>query len=167
MGSCLPAAGERALVTVSREDLGVGVDLLPAWNATAGDLFILDYGAVNTGDCTIGLYALSAVPIAVVVSQEVPDPPPFEATLIQVLSFHHVPSRDFNGDTLVDFVDYASLAGLWGQSVASDPNAAVAADLNADERVDVRDLALFSEYWLERTDAVPSAPEPNEIDSVP
>jgi hypothetical protein len=154
-------------VTVSREDLGVGVDLLPAWNATAGDLFILDYGAVNTGDCTIGLYALSAVPIAVVVSQEVPDPPPFEATLIQVLSFHHVPSRDFNGDTLVDFVDYASLAGLWGQSVASDPNAAVAADLNADERVDVRDLALFSEYWLERTDAVPSAPEPNEIDSVP
>ncbi|NLZ04487.1 MAG: hypothetical protein GXY19_04905 [Phycisphaerae bacterium] len=167
VGSCLPAAGERALVTMYRDDLGVGVDLLPAWNATAGDLFILDYGAVNTGVCTIGLYALSAVPIPVVISQEPPDPPPFEATLIQVLSFHHVPSRDFDGDTLVNFVDYASLAGLWGQSVVSDPNAAVAADLNGDERVDVRDLALFGEYWLERTQAVGLSPEPNEIDSVP
>jgi hypothetical protein len=166
-GSCLPAAGNHPAVSIRVNSSGLKFDLFSGPNAVAGEWFILDYGALNSGVCNIGLYAFSADAVPGVVSQELPPPPPFEADLIQVLCFHHVPSRDFNGDTLVNFVDYTCLAGLWGETVVSDPNAVVAPDLNADGRVDVRDIALFSEYWLERTEAVQPAPESDEMDSMP
>jgi hypothetical protein len=80
---------------------------------------------------------------------------------IQTLSFTHVPSRDFNGDTIVNFQDLALLASHWGSK--ADPNSPDAAfDLNADRRIDLGDLALFSEYWLERTDCSKAATNPNK-----
>ena len=70
---------------------------------------------------------------------------------IETLAFTHVPSRDFNGDTVVDFKDLALLASHW--DLNADPNSPDGPfDLNADGRIDLGDLALFSEYWLERTD---------------
>ncbi|HPC94651.1 MAG TPA: hypothetical protein PLU87_06915 [Sedimentisphaerales bacterium] len=167
-GSCLEAAGNLSAVNIRVNSSGLKFDLFCGPTAGAGEWFILDYTSSAVGTCNIGLYAFDVGDnIAINPDPWIDDPPPFEANLIQVLSFRHVPSRDFNGDTLVNFVDYACLAGLWGQSVASEPNAPVAPDLNADGRVDVQDVGLFGEYWLERTEVVRPAPEPAEMDSMP
>jgi hypothetical protein len=141
--SCLPAAGETASATPHVEASRVGVDfhtshMLPT---LPGDWFIFDYRAQRVGACHVGFYDLFA-------NYNVP---------LDTLSFTHVPSRDFNGDGVVDFQDLALLAAHWdGQA---DPNSSASAcDLNADGRIDLSDLALFSEYWLARTDCAPVSP---------
>ncbi len=164
-GSCLQAAGTNPSVMMYTDAEGVYFVLLSWRDSTPGEWFVLDYSPIATGICRIGLYAYGTGTNPD--PHDDPNPPPFKADLIEVLCFHHVPSRDFSGDALVNFVDYASLAGLWGRSVVSEPNAPVAADLNADGRVDARDMALFGEYWLERTEAVRPGPDPNEVDSMP
>ena len=81
--------------------------------------------------------------------------------LLQTLSFQHVPSRDFNGDMVVDFKDFARFAAHWRS--APDPNAGAGAtfDLSTDNWIDSSDLASFSEYWLERTDSNEPPADPN------
>lgn len=156
-GSCLPAAGTNALVTAAADASGLSFHLLSSWDAVPGPWFILDYQAKAVGECSVGLYGYAAS--TDVVTEPNPDdpgdPPPFEAVLIQVLSFQHVVSRDCNADTLVNFADFAVLAGRWRQTFVSDPNETMAVDLNGDDRIDVCDLVLFSDYWLERTDVMP------------
>lgn len=165
IGSCLQAAGTNPAVTMRVNSSGVYYSLRCWRSVIAGDWFVFDYSPIAGGICCIGLYTYGAGTSPD--PRYDPDPPAFEADLIQVLSFHHVPSRDFNGDTLVNFVDYASLAGLWGEIFVSEPNAPVAPNLDGDGRVDARDMALFGEYWLERTEAVRPAPDPNEMDFMP
>jgi hypothetical protein len=135
--SCLPAAGETARAVPHVDAARVGVDFNTSHMRLVlpGDWFIFDYCAQRVGACHVGFYDLFA-------NYNVP---------LDTLSFTHVPSRDFNGDGVVDFQDLALLAGHWdGQA---DPNSpASACDLNADGRIDLSDLALFSEYWLARTD---------------
>ncbi len=168
-GSCLPAAGTGALVTAAADVSGLSFQLLAFPDAVAGPWFVLDYHAKAAGTCSVGLY--SYTPSIDVVTEPNPydpgDPPPFEADLIQVLSFHHVASRDYHADSLVDFVDFAVLAGLWGETFVSDPNTPMATDLNDDDRIDVHDLSLFCEYWLERTEAVRPEPDPGAADAMP
>ncbi len=144
-GSFLPAAGWRPSSVSDREDPNwVGFDFGAAPYSTAGDWFVFDYHAQRVGTCVVGLYDL----------YESWDAP------VQTLTFTHVPSRDLNGDTVVNGRDFALLASHWGAN--ADPNSRAAAfDLDADRQIDVDDLRLFSEYWLQQTDCHPAAPDPN------
>jgi hypothetical protein len=151
-GSCLPAAGIRA---GDREPLAtfveyatfkrIGFELTTARGAVAGDWFILDYVAEQTGLCNVGFFDYAFSP-------EVPT---------KTLSFTHVSSRDFDGNGVVNFADFASLASHWRQP--ADPNAGAAGpcDLDADQLIGPSDLGMFSEYWLERADCTSPATEPN------
>jgi hypothetical protein len=135
--SCLPSAGENAFATPFNDFAAVGFSLTtsPSLLVLPGDWFVIDYYSEQVGTCHVGLHSLS-------LTLDVP---------IETLSFTHVPSRDFNGDTVVNFKDLALLASHW--NCQADPNSPDAAfDLNADGRIDLADLALLSEYWLERTD---------------
>jgi hypothetical protein len=137
-GSCLPAAGRFACVRTFQDAHKVGMDLYtsPAPVVLPGDWFVVDYRAERVGSCRVGLYNMSLGGDA----------------LLETLSFTHVPSRDFNGDTIVDFKDLVLLAAHWDCPV--DPEGRETAfDLNGDGRVDLADLALFSVHWLERTDS--------------
>ncbi len=150
--SCLEAAGERAVV-LSYLGMGVGYDLvssanlgLPGHDPVAGDWFVLDYHAHRVGFCDVLLYGYT-------VDSEV---------LIETLSFTHVPSRDFNGDAVVDFTDFALLSSRWQRKAELDPNSIDAGlDLDSDHQIDFDDLILFSEYWLDRTDCTTPAIDPN------
>ncbi|MDI6449258.1 hypothetical protein [Anaerobaca lacustris] len=168
-GSCLPSAGTNALVTAAADARGLSFHLLSSWNAVPGPWFVLDYQAEAVGTCSVGLYGYA--PSADIVAEPNPydpgDPPPFEAILIQVLSFHHVASRDYDADTLVNFADFARLAARWRQSFVFDPNEAMAVDLNGDDRIDVCDLALFSDYWLARTEVIAAGQDSDTPDAMP
>jgi hypothetical protein len=73
-----------------------------------------------------------------------------------VLDYH---ANDLGPCTVNLYTDLAGLpaivssllAAAWRTPPGPDPNRA-ALDLNADARLDYADLALFSEYWLARTD---------------
>jgi hypothetical protein len=152
-GSCLKAAGRNPRVNIHAGPDGVTVSLLSAWDALAGDWFVLDYEARATGTCDVELYTLRVSDdIISTPNPYVDGPPPFELELTQSLTFNHVPSRDFDGDEVVDFADFARLAAGFGQIGGPDPNESNPFDLNADARLDMLDIAAFSEYWLERTD---------------
>jgi len=152
--SCLAAAGEGATAQDCTDPRGVGLEFDTSTYAPVapGDWFIFDYRAERVGSCDVELYDLFA-------NSDVP---------IETLSFTHVPSRDFNGDTIVNFEDFALLARRWRSVVDPDPNSAdTRFDVNTDSRVDTADLALFSEYWLERTDCGGPLTDPNGVSSSP
>jgi hypothetical protein len=156
LGSCLASAGGKALVRSVTNAMGTGFEfsttVAGASTGTpptvAGEWFVIDYRAQQAGACDVALYDLD-------VNFYVP---------IQMLSFAHVPSRDFNGDALVNFQDFALLASHWDSAMSPDPNGPEAAfDLDGNARVDFRDIARFSEYWLERTDCSKPASDPNDL----
>ncbi|HEW79658.1 MAG TPA: hypothetical protein ENH34_06835 [Phycisphaerales bacterium] len=99
----------------------------------AGNWFIVDYNAIAIGDCNVGFYESLAVD------------PTYE------IPFSHVRTRDFNKDTKVDFIDFAAIASYWQKAGCSDPNWCEGTDLDTDSNVDVNDLMLFVDYWLEKT----------------
>jgi hypothetical protein len=154
-GSCLPGAGQKPFAQFRSRQTTIGFDLNTDRDAVAGDWFVFDYLAVQTGPCTLGLYDYSVT----------------NAAPIDTMILNHVPSRDFTGDAIVDWSDFALLAAQWQAppatdpntlaSAAADPNAVAAVDLNADARIDALDVALFCDYWLERTDYPKPPPEPN------
>lgn len=133
--SALEAAGSYATVQTYWTPLMVGVELTTWFDALPGEWFVVDYRAASVGDCHVGLYDSSTGDV-----------------LIDLLSFHNVRSRDYNQDTLVNFTDFALLACQWRHMVEIDPNAPAPSDLDEDGFVGTLDLAMFSEYWLERTD---------------
>jgi hypothetical protein len=132
-GSHLPAAGNNAAVYYWPDD---EFDLYtdPVY-VEVGDWFIIDYNSISVGDCNVGFYDFNT-------SMDVP---------VYYLSFSHVRTRDFNNDTKVDFADFAILASHWRATDCNDPGWCEGTDLNHDGCVDVNDLMLFCEYWLERT----------------
>lgn len=167
-GSCLDAAGTKATVQGWVDSYSIGLDLdndarsYPTGRghpAYPGDWFVVDYYAEQTGSCSIRLYA--AGPVGPIISPSLP-PVVGPSTLLQTLSFTHVPSRDFNGDTVVDFKDFARLAAHWRCPINPQSGPEAALDLKADGQVDLSDLASFCNYWLVRADnrepAVPSDP---------
>jgi hypothetical protein len=83
----------------------------------------------------------------------------------ETLTFSHVPSRYFNGSGIVNFADFASLAARWRQP--ADPATGAACDLNTDTVIGPADLAMFSDYWLERTDcSAPAAESATSTDAI-
>ncbi len=165
-GSCLEGAGMYARVQDSHIPRGVGLSLLCTGLATIGDWFVLDYEARGIGACSIGLYSSSAPGDPNGLRSEYPGPvPEIPFDLIQVVSFNHVVSRDFSGDAVVNFVDFAILANRWMD--AEDVDVPVFRDLDADGVIAFSDIALFSEYWLERTEVLPVASGPTEPNAAP
>jgi hypothetical protein len=151
-GSVLPAAGRPFYTRVQYREktAGVGFELNVESFSVAGDWFVFDYHAERTGTCAVLLNQFIGVTVPT-----------------ETLLFRQVPSRDFNGDTVVDFRDFALLASHWGSTAGIDPNDPGAVlDLNGDAQIDFGDLALFSEYWLERTDCDKPANGPNHSPSL-
>jgi len=149
-GSCLPAAGRPPVVSAwyRVKPAGVGFEFDVDRFSVAGNWFVIDYHAKRVGACHVEFYDH-------VSSLLVP---------AETISFNHVPSRDFNGDTTVDFRDLALLAAHWGSTVPADANSpGIGCDLNADGHIDMADLSLFSEYWLEPTDCGGPAADPKSL----
>ncbi len=166
-GSILPADVE-AYVNQTEDLQGTTLSLSimdPLWEPIAGEWFVLDYHAREVGPCIVGLY--SSEPAIDTHGDLDPVPPgdaPYDSFWIQGLTFHHVPSRDYDGNMVVNFADFALWAEQWQQTMtAGDPNAIPPGDLNDDAFVDTADLTLFCEYWLERTDIAAPA-DPNRVD---
>ena len=169
-GSCLEAAGDdaEAYPLMGMPELGVeffsdyDTPLLYGVPSTPGDWFIFDYYAEGIGTCRIELQDLDYY-----ARQMGPDGVEFHELLesfdmpLQVQSFTHVLSRDFNDDKTVDWQDFAVLASQWRS--ASDPNTpSTTPDLDMDGGVNISDLTLFTDFWLERTDAPEAVTDPNE-----
>lgn len=134
-GSILPAAGPYSEVFPTVVPT-IGFLFYPRDEPNAGDWFIFDYNSTGMGDCNIGFYDLDIN----------------ETKPVHTLMFHHVRTRDFNGDTTVDFIDFASLALYWQVAECDEPDWCQGTDLDTDGGVDMNDLMLFCEYWLERTE---------------
>jgi len=147
-GSVLDAAGDGGVVWESGDSFKTAISMLNGYNSVPGDWFVVDYIATNVGSCTVGFYEYHwqsdehSGPF---------DPPPTEPKLINEFVFSHVPSRDFNKDTKVDFVDFAVISAFRGATDCAGPNWCEGTDLDTDGDVDIDDLMLFSDYWLEST----------------
>jgi hypothetical protein len=128
----LEAAGTEPLLYPWEDDLHQGFCFLTDDDAVAGDWFIVDYNATAVGNCNVVFYDN------------------FE--FAYYIPFSHVRTRDFNNDTKVDFSDYAILASHWQETDCNDPDWCEGADLDINGSIDVNDLMLFCEYWLEKTE---------------
>jgi hypothetical protein len=144
--SSLKAAGKAAEVWDFWGE-GTGLEFSSDYDAIPGDWFIFDYRAERIGFCAINLYDTLSSGL---------DAP------IQTLSFTHVPSRDFTGDGIVNFKDFALLARYWHSAAPAEPDSPDATfDLSGDGLIGIADLIPFSAYWLERTDCNAPTADPN------
>jgi hypothetical protein len=133
-GSHLPAAGYPAGV-FDVDYPAYGFDLyVGSHDRQAGNWFVIDYNSIDVGDCNVGFYDYGE-------SDDVSC----------YLCFSQVRTRDFNNDTIVDFHDYAILASHWQETDCNIPDWCGGTDLDTDGSVDVNDLMLFCQYWLEKT----------------
>jgi hypothetical protein len=134
--SCLPAAGTYAAVITWVQTGLAGYNMYPgAEDVNVGDWFIIDYNALSVGYCTVEFYENFA-----------PDPN-------RDLHFTHVVTRDLNKDGIVNFVDFDLFASYWDAADCAGPGWCAGADLDTSTNVDGYDLALFMDFWLERTNA--------------
>jgi len=137
-GSHLEAAGVGARVYDWEDDLQSGFDLYSDRTTVAGDWFVIDYTATNVGNCVVGFYDYGGPG-----GMDFPE---------RYLSFYHVPTRDFDSDTRVNFVDFAVFVSHWFEMGCMEPDWCEGTDLDRDKDVDAHDIALFADYWLETTD---------------
>lgn len=173
-GSIFMSSGPRTYVqdapNADAMHLSLNVD-----TALAGEWIVLDYYAQAVGTCNIGVYGSEPGELPLGYKPIFGDPPASQCVWIQALSFNHVPTRDFNGDCVVNFTDFALWAHQWHETIeadpnmgevdpnlgAADPNVAIPGDLNTDDTVNVSDLALFCDFWLDRPDLPEPALEPD------
>jgi len=143
-----PAAGDDArVISWMNQDMW-GFDTYTSdANGLPGRWFILDYEAIGVGEPNLQVFDYA---------HSFTDPN-------GVIAFSHVPSRDFNGDGLVNIIDYAMLASHWEAADCFDPNGCGRVDLNGDRLVDVKDLALFADYWLWGVPRQPLLPVDPEV----
>jgi hypothetical protein len=164
-GSCLPAAGSTAYVGYFENDSDLGFRLKTggAW-LSAGQWFIFDYRAKDIGTCAIILREVSSAvtPDPVVLPPDPNASPPAPGAVVTTLTLNHVPSRDFNRDTIVNFRDFALFAERWRTEASPDPNGSAGPfDLDGDGYTSISDMALLSQFWLDRTDITVPIPDPN------
>jgi hypothetical protein len=147
--SVLEAAGFRARVWPYKNTCTAGIRLTNGFAAKPGDWFIVDYTATTAGLCKVSFYEYFWKADKNYDDENPPDPIVSE---VNKFVFSHVPSRDFNRDTKVDFVDYAIISAFRGMTDCADSNWCEGTDLDTDGDVDIDDLILFADYWLERTE---------------
>lgn len=135
-GSRFPAAGESARVWdwIRPNIQGFTFNIIEG--AEADDWFIIDYIATTIGNCRVDFYDHS-------ISWFEP---------VYNLKFSHVPTRDFNSDNIVNFADFAALVSNWPENNCIYPGWCMGTDLNKDGYINLQDLLLFAEYWLEITE---------------
>lgn len=135
-GSHFEAAGEMARVSRLENQGMMGFRLLGDFDAVPGDWFIIDYNSLKAGICDVEFWDFK------------------ENTFEPVynLIFSHVPTRDFNNDNIVNFADFAQFVSCWQQNELDDSDLCKTTDLNQNGKVEIDDLWLFTEYWLERTE---------------
>jgi len=131
-GSLLEAAGDEAFVYFWHDDYLEIDGFSFTGEGDAGDWFIIDYNAIAIGNSKVGFYEWFSFD------------PAYE------LSFSHVRTRDFNKDTKVDFADFAALALYWQETNCGDTDDCEGTDIDIDGKVDVNDLILFTDFWLDR-----------------
>lgn len=140
-GSHFEAAGVGAKVRTWQEGPDPDIDGFTLYTGyidiEADDWFIIDYNSINITVCNVEFY------------KPVGSPPRLVRDPNHDLSFTHVPTRDFNNDTKVDFADFAILASYWQVTNCQDWNLCEGADLDTDYDVDNNDLRLFVDYWLD------------------
>lgn len=135
-GSHLSAAGTSATVYDWEEEGIDGFDLYTgSHDIEAEDWFVIDYNAVEIGDCNVGFYDHR-------INWDVP---------IYYLCFSQVRTRDFNSDTVVNLRDYAIFTSHLLETNCNAPDWCGGTDLNTDQNVNIYDLMLFCEFWLEKT----------------
>jgi hypothetical protein len=137
-GSRFPAAGNLARVWDFEESYGKGFWFRGDHAAIAGDWFIIDYNAIDTGESQVAF-----------INWDISDIDP-----ACVMKFTQVPTRDFDNSHIVDFRDFAVLGAYWGVIDCADPNGCGKVDFDGDGKIYYEDLWKFTEYWLERTDSL-------------
>jgi hypothetical protein len=138
-GSSLPAAGPNAVIypwiQSSEEHYAEGFAFGGGRNPSIGDWFIVDYNAISTGNCSVLFYDWDV---------------DFDNPLYEMF-FTHVRTRDFNGDGIVNFEDFAVLGLNWQRTDCLEPDNCSGTDLDTEGNVDISDLMQFAEYSLEKT----------------
>jgi hypothetical protein len=142
-GSRFPAAGDTAAVwdfaeteiVDEQEHDAKGFRVYNDDTAIAGDWFIVDYNAIDTGTCPVIFYDRAR---------------DWEHPLHQ-LYFTHVRTRDFDDDGIVNFKDFVLIGFNWRRTDCQTPENCSGTDLNEDGNVDFNDLKMFADFWLERT----------------
>ena len=78
--------------------------------------------------------------------------------LINESLFTHVQTRDFDGNHIVDFSDFALMAQHLHEFETRDPNLPIDPndfdheyDFDQNQSIDATDLAMFMDFWLART----------------
>jgi hypothetical protein len=154
-GSHLEAAGPMAKVYAWSDSVISGFDFYTSeYSCQAGMWFLVDYLALQQGDCSIGYYDHSFSWIQ-------PDPN------ISIL-MENIPNVDFNDDGVVDLKDFMIFASHWLEGECSGPEWCQQTDVNKDGKVGLTDLTLFAQYWLWGTSGYPypvvTPPEPNSVE---
>jgi hypothetical protein len=151
-GSHLAAAGPKAKVYTWNDSAISGFDFYTSeYECQAGPWFLIDYKALQPGDCRINYYDHSA-------SWTRPDPN-------VLISIENIPNVDFYVDNVVDMKDFMIMASHWLEEGCSDPEWCRQTDVNRDGEVGIADVTLFARYWLwgGAGYSVPSLPELNEV----
>jgi hypothetical protein len=132
-GSRFAAAGVNAAVWDRQESGFNGFDMYTGSVAIAGDWFIIDYNAIEVGDCNVELYDYNVN----------------EFEPVYNITITHVLTPDFDSSGIVDFNDFAELGSNWQRTDCASPEYCSGTDLNDDGVVDFIDLKAFTYFWLE------------------
>jgi hypothetical protein len=132
-GSRFDAAGENAAVWDRQESGFNGFDMYTGSVAIAGDWFIIDYNAVNVGECNVDFFDYNVN----------------EVEPVYNITISHILTPDFSSNGIVDFNDFAALSSNWQKTDCYAPEYCEGTDLNEDGVVDFMDLKAFAYFWLE------------------
>jgi hypothetical protein len=128
-------AGPRAKVFAWNDSAISGFDFYNCeWSRQVGAWFLIDYRALQPGNCCIGYYDHG-------ISWTQSDPN-------VLITIENIPNLDFYVDDVIDLKDFAVIAAHWLEEGCSDPTWCEQTDVDRDGVVGITDITLFAEYWL-------------------
>ena len=147
-------SGDTIVVAFDHIGSGLASDggTLEEWEIAGSDANYYTADAVIVGDTVEVSSPLVPYPVSVRYAYR---PAPVNPNLFNAEGLPASPFRDmtlplngnFNGDNVVNFLDYAELAEAWLTS-AGEPNFIEIYDLSGNEIIDMADVDVFSEDWL-------------------